>query len=197
MSEPNVNAPIDDELPTPPSQAAPEQAPPVDGNIDASLLGEVPKLGEALPVGTYHFRAERYMEMWQEPDKNSPEELLFGSQPQFMIFWTCQEEPHTGATFPDFIQWVNQETMQAAKGGNRTALTLLRSRLQRAKSILTAAEYPVGSSLDFKAFLASHPEIKIQLGVRERKMKDATGVPKGTGEMVNNAIRYTGLRMPR
>lgn len=189
---------VDDELPAPPSgpQAA-QSAEPISGAIDGALLGDVPKLGEALPIGTYHFRLDRYSESWAEPDKSaSPEELLFGKQPQFLLFWSCQEEPHTGQPFVDFVEWVSPDVLKMAAERNQSALKLLRTRLARAKAILQAAEYPIVGQLDYKTFLSSHPEIKIQLGLREGKQKTSSGELVPTGEMRNRPIRYISLRRP-
>ncbi len=196
MSE-TTQTPFDDELPSPPANSeAASAAVVVDGTIDGDLLAKVPELGEAIEKGTYHFRLDRYSEGWNDPDPKNPEELLFGKQPYFSLFWVCQEEPHTGQQFMDFVSWANKDTFAAASSGNRTALNIVRTRLSRAKNILMAAEYPTGGSFDIKKFFSEHPEVKIQLGIREKKEK-INGELKGTGQMVNNAIKYLSLRAPR
>jgi hypothetical protein len=57
-----------------------------------------------------------------------------------------------------------------------------------------ASYKPVGKS-DFKAFLGTNPELKIQLGVRERKSK-VSGTLVGTGEMNNTPVKYLPLNRP-
>ena len=153
MSDTTVNnVPFDDEMPAPPVNTSPTGPPPVDGTMDGSLLDLVPTLGEAIEKGTYHFRLDRYTEGWNDPDPRNPEELLFGKQPYFQVFWSCQEEPHTGQQFMDFVSWVNKETFAAASQGNRTALNVIRTRLSRVKALLAAAEYPTTGSFDIKKF---------------------------------------------
>lgn len=183
----------DENLPSPPSGAeAGQSTTTIDGSFDANDLAAVPKLGEAIPVGTYHFRAESYTEHDQPTnDKTPADELRFGAQPVFWVIWSCQQEPHTGRTFLDFINWVKPEVFAAARGGDKAAQKVLAARLSRAKMVMEGASYkPVGKS-DFKAFLATNPELKIQVSLKERKSK---GV--GTGEMANGAVKYLSLNRP-
>ncbi len=159
------------------------------------LLEEAPKLGEALPAGTYSFKLAGYKEGWNEPDKNDPNALLLGKQPYFQLFWDCTEEPHTGKRFMEFVPYINKMTIVQANQGNPVAVALVRNNLSRIKDICVAANYPQ-KGFDFKAFAATKPEVKIQLNLREKKEKSATGELKSTGEQVNFAIRHVSLHRP-
>lgn len=188
--------PFNDELPVAPETASDDnKTQPVDAKFDADFMfgKDVPKLGDHLPIGKYHFRADRFFEGWQEPDKNDPQALLFGRQPYFNVIWSCQQEPHTGLRFADFVNWVSPDTYQQAKAGNPAARAICRERLQRARTIMEECEYKGG---DFKEFLNSHPECYIQVGLRPKKVK-VNGELKDTGELNNNAIKYESLRRPR
>lgn len=191
----------DDELPSAPigtGDATTEVV--VDGSFDAADLASVPKLGEPIPIGTYHFRCESFSEGENDPSADKPDEARFGKQPYFIPRWVCQQEPHTGRVFGnDFVSWVNQETFAAARSGDKTAQKIIQNRLMAAKDIMEKASYkPTGKS-DFKTFLATNPELKIQLSVKERKTY--VSAPGGrklvpTGEMQNNRVKYLPLNRP-
>lgn len=196
MSDTTIPA-FDDEVAAIPSPTPGGEAPAVvDGSFDASLLDGVSLVGEVIPVGTYIFRLDRFYENFNEPNDDKYKEL--GSQPGFGLLWICQQEPHTGKTFMDNCPFINARTREAAAGGDVTALELVRNRLPRAKSIMKAAGYQPKGKFDFKDFLSSHPEIKIQLKIQEKKMKDpgAPGKYKGTGSMANAAEKYLPLQRP-
>lgn len=186
----------DDELPSPPQGGEAPQIE-VDGGFDAADMTAVPKLGEPLPVGTYHFRCESFDQAENDADPTKPDEARLGKQPYFQVRWTCQQEPYTGRVFIDFVSWVNQATFAAARSGDKAAQKIIASRLPAAKEIMEKAAFkPVGRS-DFKAFLATNPELKIQLGVRERKSRNkANGQLISTGEMVNSRVKYLPLNRP-
>lgn len=192
----DIPAVFDDEVVALPSPAAGAEAAAVDGGFDASLLEGVGLVGEVIPVGTYAFRLDRFYENFNEPNDEKYKEL--GAQPGFGLLWICQQEPHTGKTFMDNCPFVNSKTREAAKAGEQVALELVRNRLPRAKSIMQAAGYKPSGKFDFKDFLSSHPEIKIQLKIQEKKMKDPgnPGKYKGTGSMTNAAEKYLPLQRP-
>lgn len=176
------------------SPTGPSEAEQVTTEI-GDLLEEAPKLGEALPAGTYSFKMGGYKEGWNEPNKDDPNELLLGKQPYFQIFWDCTEEPHTGKRFVEFVQYINKLTIVEANKGNPVAVALVKKNLSRVKDIAVAAGYPQ-KGFDFKAFAATKPEVKIQLSLKEKKEKTATGELKATGEQVNFAIRHVSLHRP-
>lgn len=199
VTQPTVEkgaTPWEDEMPAPPPASDEVKEVVIDGVVEASDFQDVPKFGDVLPLGTYHFRLERFTESEQEAFEDAtPEEKLFGNQPQFMVSWVCQQEPHTGLQFLDFVPWVNEEVKEAAKDGNSVARGIYRRRLSRAKSIMEAAEFKPTGTFNFKEFLGWHPEIKIQVGLRSRKQK-VDGQLKDTGQKMNFAIQYLSLRRP-
>lgn len=187
--------PFDDELPQPPTaeQTAGDGANVAanfDGGFDASLLGDVPKLNDPIPAGTYEFRADKYI---KKLDKDG--------HPRYDLQWKCQTEPHTGRVVFDFISWCSSETFAAAANpnspGRGEAKELINKRLPRAKAIMDAAGFkPVGKT-DFDEFLNQQPVVRLQLTVAERKGKDAQGkytIP--TGDMQNNIQNYMSLTRP-
>lgn len=193
---PEVNPFVDDEVPAVPSIGGETAAVVVDGACDSSLLEGVGLVGEVIPVGTYAFRLDRFFENSNPPSDERYKDL--GDQPGFGLLWVCQQEPHTGKTFMDNCPWVNQVTREAAVGGNAVALELVRNRLPRAKSIMKAAGFVPSGRFDIKNFFSAHPEIKIQLKIQEKKMKDPANVGKyiNTGSMTNAAEKYLPLQKP-
>lgn len=185
---------MDDEVPAAPAES---EAVEVDGTFGADLLSDVPGLMEPFPIGTFHFRLDHYASTQPEPN---PEQIqkygAMAKQPQFQLNWVCQQEPHTGRTFVDFVPWVTPEVVKAARAGDPIARELIRKRLPRAKVIMEAAAYKPTGEFDFKEFLGSNPELKIQLGIQEAKTK-VGGVLKATGLMRNTAVQYVSLVRPR
>jgi hypothetical protein len=197
MSEENLNevGVVDDEMPAPPTNGEVTNEK-VATAVPDDLFEGVGELGEVLPKGTYHFRLDQTFLNWHTPKAGSEEER-FGPQPNYGILWSVQQEPHVGKTFMDSCPWVNSRTIEAAASGDPVAKNVLRRRLVRAKAIIKAAEYPM-SGLNIEAFFAAHPEIKILVGISERKMKDPANAGKyiGTGQQVNSALKYISLRKP-
>lgn len=177
---------FEDELPSAPqgSTAA------IDDEIDASAFAGVGKLGDTMPKGTYHFRLDSF------------EERVNENGPNFSLQWKCQEEPYTGRVVFDTITWVTKETLAAAAAGDNVAKATIGQRLVRANSLMEAAGFRPMGKFGFKSFLSTNPEVKLTIGIQERKSDtgkvDAKGkkVYAGTGEMGNNVVRYLSLQRP-
>ena len=191
-----MTTPFDDEVPAVPTADAEVTHGPVDGAFDATLLDGVGLVGEVIPVGTYVFRLDRFYENFNPP--NDERYADYGDQPGFGLLWICQQEPHTGKTFMDNCPFVNSKTREGAIAGEAAALELVRNRLPRAKSIMTAARYRPTGKFDLKDFLTTHPEIKIQIKIQDKKMKDPARPGKyiSTGSLTNAAEKYLPLQQP-
>lgn len=200
MSTNEAATPWNDELPAPPDEGGPSgkgDVTPVSGVISGSLFGDVPKFGDTIPKGTWAFRLDGVMDMWPDQRGDDPEEALFGKQPSFMLRWVCQQEPHTGLQFMDWVDWVNEETIKEAIGGHPVAKSILKKRLMRIKAIMEECGFKPKSNFDIKQdFFNTHPEVNIQVGIREKKQRGPEGKPVGTGQMVNFAVQYMSLHRP-
>lgn len=200
--------PLDDEMPQAPQGTAQAAgAVPVKdfgGEIETSVYEKVPEMGEPIPVGTYHFRLDRYSTGWNPSPKVEDDPYGFGAQPYFMIFFVCQQEPETGRVFVDFCPWVSDEVARMAAGPETdprtsTAQKLVNDRVWKGKAIAEAANYrpPEGGRFNVKTFFATNPELKIQLGQAEKKEKqknpDGTTKYVGTGKQQNKALAYLPL----
>ena len=202
MSEVDI---IDDAelMPVAPATDAPQAE--VDGTFDGSLLAGVANLGEAIPMGTYHFRLDGYTTGWSKPDVKYPDEARFGNQPYFMLNWSCQEEPHTGRSpGPEFCGWCSKEVFQAAAGGDRTAMRMVNSKLVVAKDVLAGADLKSAGTMDFKSFLATNPEMRLQLGLQPGKTAtgkiDSKSGKKeyvADGSMRNRILKHVSLTRPK
>ena len=155
---------LQDELPSPPS---PAENSTIEDTLDASLLTDVPKLGEAMPAGTYAFRLDSFKEAWTTKNSKTGEDLAKeDQQPYFAVQWKCQQEPHVGRVVFENIPWVRT---QDAKDANNfesprraEAKKTLNNRLPRAKEIMEAAGFTPSGNFGFKQFLGSNPELKLQ-----------------------------------
>lgn len=186
--------PIDDEMPQAPGATqtttgatggSPEVA--FDGTFDASDFEGVPGLENVLPAGVYEVRLKSYSQ--KKNDKG----------PFFGLQWAVQQEPLVGRMiFENYVPWVDEATLIAARAGDPVAKGVMSDRLPRIKAIMKAAEYkPVGKT-DIVAFLATNPELKVQVTVSERKEKDPnTRQYVGTGEMENRIVKYISKMAPR
>lgn len=191
--------PLEDEMPEVP-QTAPGTVQAEAGDIDAGIYDDVPKMGEPLPKGTYHFRLDSYTQGTGEAEKDDP--FGFGAQPYFQIIWSCQQEPFVGRSFMDFAPWITPAVARAAVGPNSdpkvaAARSLINKRLWKSKAIVEAAGLKPTGSFSFKNFLDTNPEVKIQLAVKERKEKASDGTYKGTGIQGNSAAAYLPLHRPQ
>lgn len=188
-------AQFDDEVPEAPVAA--EGDAPVSGFMDAAAMEDVPLMGEPFPVGTYHFRLDSYTESWFEPSVEDVEKYAgLARQPQFQLHWSCQQEPHTGRVYMDFMPWVTEECVKAAVGGNPLAKELVKKRLFAAKTLMLACGFKPVGAFDFKGdFLGANPEVRIQLSVREAKTR-VDGKLQPTGEMRNRTVKYVSLQRP-
>lgn len=125
------------------------------------------------------------------------------AEPYFAMQWKCQEEPLTGRVLFDNVPWVDAKDVVDANNSKSPrqseAKGILGNRLVRANSIMAAAGFKPTGQFGFRQFLDSHPELKIQVSVAEKKDKNpATGkydVP--TGEMQNRIVKYASLTAPR
>lgn len=191
--------PLDDEMPAAPAGAAAPapaaEAKTFSGNVDFESYDKTPEMGEAIPVGTYHFRLDSYREGWNNPPKPEDKEFQFGAQPYFMIKWVAQQEPVVGRAFTEFVPWVSDSVVEAAVGGNSDARAIITDRIWKAKSIASAAGFKPapGQGFNAKTFFATNPEIKISLGLEKKKTKDATGKYVATDQDQNKVNAYLPL----
>lgn len=193
----------DSEMPSAPSSEAAGEVVEIDGSVDGSVFATVHKEGDALPMGTYHFRLSNYTQGWNEFGKDDkgktkePELESFGKQPYFMVNWVCQQEPHTGRQIPpEFVGWCTPELFKAATEGNRSAAKYVANRLIQALAILEGAEMKPTGSFNFKDFLGTNPEMKLTLGLGAGKTKDQSGKYVNDGRMVNKVLKHVSLRRP-
>ena len=194
---------LQDELPSPPpgEEGAALVSAPIDDSLDASLLTDVPKMGEAIPVGTYAFRLDSFKEGWTTKNYKTGEDLTEGeSQPYFALQWKCQQEPYVGRVVFENVPWVRRDTVQDAANAqspNRAeARKLINNRLPRAKEIMEASGFQPTGTFGFKDFLGSNPELKLQLKLKERQQKGPDGKWKGTGEWGNEVQKHLSLYRP-
>lgn len=199
----NPNTVEDDEIPSPPApgehSGAGEAEASFDSNIDASLFGDVPKKGEAIPVGTYKFRLDSYKKMATASGKNI-------GQPYFQLQWKCQEEPYTGRVVFENVPWVSAADVKDANDPTSPrrgeAKKTLNNRLPSAKEVMEAADFKPSGKFGFEEFLAGHPEMKLQLKLKEKQSKtgksnaDGSAEYKGTGEMGNEVQKHLSLVRP-
>jgi len=186
----------DELIPSPPQTGAP-----IDDEIDASLLADVPKMGDCMPAGTFAFRLEKFTEAWTEEDFESGRKFTDEEkQPLFNLQWRCQQEPHVGRVVFERVPWVRAETIKAANDPQNpargSAQAIINKALPRAKQIMEAAGFAPTGKFGFRQFLGSNPEMKLQINVAEKKMKDPAGKWVGSGEMKNNIVKHLSLHRP-
>ena len=181
-----------DEMPAPPTAAAAStEAEPIPTEFNADVVAEAYGRGEAFPAGTFHFRLDGYSEGWGNEGSDEKNKLShLGNQPYFMLQWVCQQEPYVGKRYLQFLGWVNAETMKLAEKKDSQALGFAKERLGDVKTLMIGCNYKPHGRSDLKTFLESHPEAKISLTIRERKIK-INGVLTPTGEMVNNVQKIS------
>lgn len=189
---------MSDELPSPPQG----EVRAIEDEIDAAAFTDVPKMGEAIPVGTYHFRLEKFEERWKDKDDKGNEIPEAERNPYFALQWKCQQEPYTGRVVFDNVPWVRQKDVQDAASQDSPrraeARKLLNNRLPKAKEIMEAAGFLDAGrgKFNFKAFLGTNPEMKLQLKVKERQSKGPDGKYRGNGEWGNEISRHISLHRP-
>lgn len=192
-----------DEIPSPPApdplaghDAGSEAT--FDDSFDAGLLGDVPKRGDPIPIGTYHFRLAEFKKMQTASGKNQ-------GQPYFALQWKCQEAPYEGRVVFENVPWVSVADVRDASDPTSPrrseAKSIINKRMPAAKEIMEAASFKPTGQFGFAEFLASHPEMKLQLKLKERQSKTGTkadGTPeyKGTGEMGNEVQKHIPLARP-
>lgn len=186
-----------DELPSAPGAEHSEQVA-VETAGDADMFEGVGKLGETIPNGTYHFRLNQIVAKGatvpSEQGTKPPVPLRYSSgeemdaQPWFMAEFVCQQEPHTGKRFAEFIGWASATLRKKAKEGDAMAKQQLKNRLVRIKAIMEAAGFKPAGSYDLERdFFATNPEVRIQVG---------QGKNKQSGEDQNRALKYFSLTRP-
>lgn len=196
--------PFDDEIPQAPAGSVDEvpfgQEAQFDTSIDASLFDEVPRMGDPVPAGTYHFRLEKY-------EKRMTEE----GQPYFALQWNGQQEPIVGRKVFENVPWILPEDAKDAADPSSVrraeARKILNNRLPKAKEIMEAAAFKPTGQFGFEQFLASNPEMKLVVKVKERqsatgRMVEGKGGKqvkeyKGTGEMGNDVVKHLSLHRPQ
>lgn len=186
---------FEDELPEAPHTEAPAGGPVLYDEVSSEVLGGVPKMGDPIPKGTYHFRLDSYSTGGT------------AQEPYYMLQWKCQEEPNTGRIAFDIVTWASEDDIRAANDSRHPrcneARAILNNRLMRAKSLMDACSWSGG----FKALLDAHPEIKITIDLQERKtkalnpdgsakMENGKKVYLPTGEMGNRIVKYLSLTRP-
>lgn len=191
----------DSEMPAAPVESA--AAVEVNGEVDASLFDIVPVTGDSMPVGTYHFRLDRYTTGESEPNLKKPERDRFGKQPYFMLVWICQQEPHTGRIIPpEYCGWCTPAVFKAAMEGDSTARTMVAERLQTAKDVTAAAGMKIVGNFNFVEFLGTNPECKLQLGLADANTDsgkvgaDGKKVYVKTGMKTNKVLKHISLTRP-
>jgi hypothetical protein len=185
-----------DDLPSPPLASQP-----IDDTLDPTLLTDVPKMGEAIPVGTYAFRLDSFTENWTTKDYKTNQELApEEQQPYYALQWKCQQEPHVGRVVFENVPWVRREDTKAASNPSdprrADARKILNNRLPRAKEIMEAAGFTPSAGMSFKQFLQTNPEIKLQLKLKERQSKGQDGKWHGTGDWQNEVQKHISLHRP-
>jgi hypothetical protein len=188
---------LDDELPQAPTGGAAGQMAPVETlDVSEDIYATVPKMGDTIPAGTYHFRLDR----WQK--------AAYEDGPVYSLQWRCQEEPHTGRVCFSNCPWPTAADIKTANdpslpaGAKQEAQKRVNDRLVVAKAIQEAAGCKPGS-MPFEDFLNTNPEMKLTIGVTEKKQRDAKlgadGKPKfsGTGENKNKVQKYISLHRPQ
>jgi hypothetical protein len=191
----------DSEMPVAPAEEVKQVE--VSGEIDASLFDAVPVQGDAMPVGTYHFRLDRYTTGESEPSVKKPERERYGKQPYFMLLWICQQEPHTGRIIPpEYCGWCTPEVFKAAKEGDSTARAMVAERLMVAKDVMAAAGMKAVGAFNFVEFLGTNPECKLQLGLADANTDsgkvgaDGKKVYVKTGMKSNKVLKHISLTRP-
>jgi hypothetical protein len=186
-----------DDLPSAPAGGH-EEAQAVEAGGDAEMFEGVGKLGETIPNGTFHFRLSQVVAKGSTvpteqgtkppvPNKYSSGEDM-DAQPWFMVEFVCQQEPHTGKRFAEFVGWVSANLRKKAAGGDAAAKQQLKNRLVRAKAIMEAAGYKPTGAFDLERdFFSTNPEVRIQVG---------QGKNKQSGEEQNRALKYFALNRP-
>lgn len=196
---------LNDELPSPPPESvggsAEGESTPIADTIDASLFQDVPKMGEAMPVGTYIFRLDSYTEHWTSEDYKTGRKLEESEkQPYFSLQWKCQQEPHVGRVVFENVPWVKPEDVRDAANPasprRAEARKILNDRLPRAKEIMQEAGFTPSGQMKFKDFLGTNPEMKIVVKIREVKRKNQAGQLQGTGEWRNEVGKHISLHRP-
>lgn len=185
---------MDDDLPAPPvggtASAEVEIA-----DVPAEAYGTVPKMGDVIAAGTYHFRAHS----WQKAN--------YEDGPVYSIQWRAQQEPITGRVVFSNCPWPTAADIKLANdpnvpaGAKVEAQKRVNDRLVVAKAIQEAAGCKPGS-MPFEQFLATNPEMLLQISVTDKKERSGIG-PDGkptfasTGEKKNKVQKYISLVRPQ
>jgi hypothetical protein len=175
----------DDELPSAPAGGA-AAVEVLMAEVPESTYADVPKMGDVIPSGTWHFRLDRYTLQAYEDG------------PVYSLQWRCQEEPHTGRVMFSNCAWPTAEDVRTAndpdapKGAKVEAQKRVNDRLVVAKALQEAAGLKPGTK-SFKEFLDSHPEIRIQTTITAKKKLKSVADPD-KGESVNNAGKVVDSR---
>lgn len=195
---------LQDELPSPPHAGAAAVSEPIDDTFDAALLTDVPKMGEAIPAGTYVFRLDSFTEEWSKSewfkDGTSRELAPEEREPYYRLLWRCQQEPHTGRVVGENVPWVKASDVKDANNPNSPrkaeARKVINNRMPRAKEIMEAAGFTPTGQFGFKDFLKSNPEMRLQLKLKARRAKAPSGKYEPTGDWDNEVQKHISLHRP-
>lgn len=193
---------MDDDLPAPPEGGA-ASAPVETTDVPQDAYGNVPKMGDVVPAGTYHMRLHSY------------QKAKYEDGPVYSLQWRIQDETNNagGRVVFSNCPWPTSEDIKLANsdapaGAKVEAQKRVNDRLVVAKAIQEAAGCKPGS-MPFEQFLATNPEMLVQISITDKKQRivDAVGNPvrdeKGqlkfasTGEKKNKVQKYISLTRPQ
>jgi hypothetical protein len=182
----------DDEMPLAPPTEGSTDTPPEGGlefssKMNFDLIKDAQSLGEPLPVGTYHFKLDKYEKRGKPNDDGQ------GPDPYYALSWKCQDPRFSGRMYWENVTWVRDVDFQAAMAGDAAARSKCLKRLVNMKDLQAACGFKGVGDYDVeKDFLDTMPEVKIQLKLVEKKDKDPrTGAwTVSTGQMKNDRVKY-------
>jgi hypothetical protein len=185
---------VDDEMPAAPVHEGSDDVPfdtiEVSGEMDASLIAEAVETGDALPHGMYPFKLLSFEK------KGKINEDGKGPDPYFAITFECTDPKYLKRKVFDNVTWVRACDLAGARAQDPEAKEKCRKRLGKMKALQAACNFkPTGSYDVINDFLVKQPELKIQVGQKERKVKDAAGkYTISTGRIDNDVIKYFPLQ---
>lgn len=159
----------------------------IDAEMDSGIVEQAIDLGQPVPIGVYHLRLVKY------EVKGTPADDGQGPQPYFSCEFEILNDPKfAGRKLFDNITWVRGIDRKKANMGDPEAQRTCQNRLGKIKQFQQEAGFkPAGTYNVQTDFLDKKPEVKAQVGVKERKQKDSAGkYTISTGQMDNTIIKY-------